>query len=32
MLGDHIKSFDSSYMGIIRKDQIKNKAKLEIGF
>ena len=32
MLGDHIKSFDSSYMGVIKKDQIKNKAKLEIEF
>lgn len=32
MIGDHIKSFDSSYMGVIRKDQIKNKAKLEIEF
>ena len=32
MLGDNPKSFDSVYMGIIRKDQIKNKAKLIVEF
>lgn len=32
MLGDNARSFDSSYMGIIRKDQIKSKAELMIEF
>lgn len=32
VIGTHIRSFDSSYMGVIRKEQIKNKAKLEIEF
>lgn len=32
VIGTHIRSFDSSYMGVIRKDQMKNKAKLEIEF
>ena len=32
VIGTHIRSFDSSYMGVIRKEQIKNKAKLEVEF
>lgn len=32
MLGDNQRSFDSSYMGIIKKEQIKNKAELVVEF
>lgn len=32
LVGTHIRSFDSSYMGIIKKDQIKNKAELIFSF
>ena len=32
VIGTHERSFDSSYIGAIKKDQIKNKAKLEIKF
>lgn len=32
LVGTHIRSFDSSYMGIIKKEQIKNKAKLIYSF
>lgn len=32
LIGTHIRSFDSSYMGIVKKDQIKNKAELIFSF
>ena len=32
MFGDHERSFDSSYMGIIKREQMLKKAKLEIKF
>lgn len=32
MLGKHKRSFDSSYMGVIKKDQMKNKAELIYAF